>query len=119
MRFMVIVRLAKEHAAIPTRADLATMGAFNDRLAKAGVLLDVDGLKPTSKGARITFNGDQRTVIDGPFAETKELVSGFWIVDMKSKDEVIEWFRQAPCFDNGDMLEIRELHEAEDLEEAI
>lgn len=119
MRFMVMVRLAKEPAAIPTRADLAAMGEFNDRLAKAGVLLEADGLKPTSRGSRITFNGDRRTVIDGPFAETKELVCGFWIVDMKSKDEVIEWFRQAPCFDNGDMLEIREFHEVEDFAESV
>jgi hypothetical protein len=119
MRFMVIVRLAKEPAAVPTRADLTAMGEFNERLSKAGVLLEAEGLKPTSNGARIRFEGNQRTVMDGPFAETKELVCGYWIVEMKSRDEAIEWFRQAPCFDNGDMLEIREIHEAEDFAEVL
>jgi hypothetical protein len=118
MRFMVIVHLSKETEAAPAMEDLAPMGAFNERLAKAGVLLDADGLKPSSRGTRITFDGEKRTVTDGPFAETKELISGYWIVEMKSRDEVVEWFRQAPLFDNGDTLEIREFWEAEDFADA-
>lgn len=119
MRFMVIVRLVEEPAAVPARAELTAMGEFNERLSKAGVLLEAEGLKPTSTGSRIRFEGGQRTVTDGPFAETKELVCGYWIVEMKSKDEAIEWFRQAPCFDDGDTLEIREIHEAEDFAEVL
>ncbi len=121
MRFMVMVRSnAKiESGDLPTTEELTAMGAFNERLAKAGLLLEGDGLKPSSQGARIRFDGDKRTVIDGPFAETKELIAGYWLVQMKSLEEAVEWFRQAPCFDNGDVLEIRALYEADDLGDAF
>jgi hypothetical protein len=116
MRFMVIVHASPESEAgtLPTTEELAAMGAFNERLAKAGLLLEAEGLHASSKGARIRFDGEKRTVIDGPFAETKELIAGFWIVQMKSLQEAIEWFRQAPCFDGGAALEIRQVFEAED-----
>lgn len=121
MRFMVIVHASAETEAgvLPTTEELTAMGAFNERLGKAGVLLDAEGLHPTSKGARIRFEGEKRTVTDGPFAETKELIAGFWIVQMKSKEEAIEWFRQAPCFDGGAELEIRQIFEAEDFGESF
>lgn len=116
MRFMVMVRSTPkiEAGVLPTTEDLTAMGAFNERLGKAGVLLAGEGLQPSSKGARIAFDGEKRAVIDGPFAETKELIAGFWIVNMSSKEEVIEWFRQAPCFDDGGTLEIRQIYEADD-----
>ena len=116
MRFMVMVRSTApvEAGELPTTEELAAMGAFNERLAKAGHLLEGEGLQPSSKGARIIFDGDKRSVIDGPFAETKELIAGFWIVQMKSLEEAVEWFRQAPCFENGGVLEIRQVFEAED-----
>jgi hypothetical protein len=116
MRFMVIVRSTEkiESGQLPSNEELTAMTAFNERLAKAGVLLEGEGLQPSSKGARIRFDGDRRTVIDGPFAETKELIAGYWIVQMKSKEEAIEWFRQAPCFDDGGVLEIRQIFEADD-----
>jgi len=121
MRFMVMVRSTPEieSGVLPTTEELAAMGAFNERLAKAGVLLEGEGLQPSAKGARIHFDGEKRTVIDGPFAETKELIAGYWIVNMKSKDEAIEWFRQAPCFKNGGTLEIRQLFEADDFGETF
>ena len=116
MRFMVMVRSTPtiEAGVIPSTEELTAMGAFNERLSKAGLLLEGEGLRDSSKGARIHFDGDKRTVIDGPFAETKELIAGFWIVQAKSKEEVIEWFRQAPCFDDGGVLEIRQIFEADD-----
>lgn len=116
MRFMVMVRSNEkiESGVLPSTEELEAMGAFNERLAKAGVLLEGEGLQQSSKGARIVFDGDKRTVVDGPFAETKELIAGFWIVQMKSLEEAVEWFRQAPCFDNGETLEIRQIFEAED-----
>lgn len=119
MRFMVMVRSTPEIEAgvLPTTEKLAAMGAFNERLGQAGVLLEGEGLRASSKGARIRFDGEQRTVIDGPFAETKELIAGYWIVKMESKEEAIEWFRQAPCFNNGGTLEIRQIFEAEDFGE--
>ena len=119
MRFMVMVRATGQTEAgiLPTTQELEEMGAFNERLAKAGVLLQGEGLRDSAKGARIRFDGDKRTVTDGPFAETKELIAGFWLVQMKSLDEAIEWFRQAPCFDNGAELEIRQVFEAEDFGE--
>src|SRR5215468_2589156 len=98
MRFMILVKATKDSEAgfVPTeqnRQMLAEMGKFNEELAKAGVLLAADGLHPSSKGARVRFSGDKRVVIDGPFAETKELVAGFWIWEVKSKEEAIEWVK--------------------------
>jgi len=115
MRFMVIVKADRdsETGVMPTEQMLADMGRFNDELVKAGIMLAGEGLHPSSKGARIRFSGTSRTVIDGPFAETKELVAGFWLVQVKSLDEVIEWFKRAPM--GGDTeLEIRQVFEADD-----
>lgn len=115
MRFMVQVRAneATEAGVLPTSEVLEPMGRFNEELIKAGVMLAGDGLRDSSKGARLTFKGGNVTVTDGPFAETKELIAGFWIVQAKSKEEVIERFKHAPMLD-GDVLEIRQLFEAED-----
>ena len=121
MRFMVLVKASKESEAgvLPTREQFAEMGAFNaERLVKDGVMLAADGLQPSSKGARLRFDGGRTTVIDGPFAETKELVAGFWIVQGKSKEEVVERFTHAP-FDGGAEIEIRQIFEAEDLGEGF
>jgi hypothetical protein len=117
MRFMVQVRSNKriESGVLPTREDLATMGAFNETLIKDGVMLAGDGLKDSRSGARLTFSGGKASVTDGPFAETKELIAGFWIVQAKSKEEVVERFLRAPM-EEGDVLEIRQLFEAEDFE---
>ena len=115
MRFMVIVKADKDSEAgvMPTEQMLADMGNFNDELVKAGIMLAGEGLHPSSKGARIRFSGTKRTVIDGPFAETKELIAGFWLVQVKSLDEAIEWFKRAPM--GGDTeLEIRQVFEADD-----
>lgn len=115
MRFMVIVKADKDSEAgvLPTEQMLADMGRFNDELVRAGVMLAGEGLQPSSKGARIRFTGEKRAVIDGPFAEAKELIAGFWLVQAKSLDEVIEWFKRAPM--GGDTeLEIRQVFEAED-----
>jgi hypothetical protein len=90
------------------------MGKFNEELAKAGVMLAGDGLRPSSKGKRVKFSGDQRIVSDGPFAETKELIAGFWIWRVKSMDEAVEWLKRAAPFDGGAEVEIRQFHEAED-----
>lgn len=119
MRFMVLVKAtrATEAGVLPTAEQLAEMGAFNEELAKAGVLLAADGLHATSKGARITFTSGKPSVTDGPFAETKELVCGFWIVQGKSKQEVVERMSRAP-FDNGN-IEIRQIFEAEDFGENL
>jgi hypothetical protein len=117
MRFMVIVKADKnsEAGVMPTREMLAEMGKFNEELAKAGVMLAGEGLQPSSKGARIRFNGTKRTVIDGPFAETKELVAGFWLWQVRSREEAIEWLKRAP-FREGE-VEIRQIFEAEDFGE--
>jgi hypothetical protein len=116
---MVIVKASKEAEAgrLPTEKELTEMGNFNDELVKAGVMLAGEGLQASSKGARVRFetNG-KRTVIDGPFAETKELVGGFWIWQVKSKDEAIEWLKRAP-FRNGEEVEIRQVFEASDFGE--
>ena len=114
MRFMVIVKADQrsEAGVMPTEKELADMAKFNEQLVKAGVMLAGDGLQPSSKGARVRFNGDQRTVIDGPFTEAKELIAGFWILDVKSKDEVIEWVKRVP-FTEGE-VEIRQVFELED-----
>jgi hypothetical protein len=111
---MVIVKSNKDSEAgiLPTKEILAEMGKFNQELVKAGVMLAGEGLQASSKGARVRFSGDQRTVIDGPFAETKELVGGFWIWKVKSKDEAIQWLKRAP-FREGE-VEIRQVFEIED-----
>ena len=117
MRFMVLVKADKstEAGVMPTRELLAEMGKFNEELAKAGVMLAGEGLQPSSKGARVRFNGNKRTVIDGPFAETKELVAGYWLWQVRSKEEAIEWLKRAP-FQEGE-VEIRQVFEAEDFGE--
>ena len=123
MRVMVIVKASPESEAgvMPTEQEFAEMGAFNEELVKAGIMLDGDGLKPSSAGARIQFSGKDRKVIDGPFAEAKELVAGFWIWQVKSMDEAIAWARRCPCpSPNGTgELEIRPFFEAEDFGEAF
>ncbi|MDQ6929048.1 MAG: YciI family protein [Candidatus Eremiobacteraeota bacterium] len=115
MRFMVIVKATKdsEQGILPTTEQLAEMGKFNETLVADGVLLAADGLQASSKGARIRFDAGRTTVTDGPFAETKELIAGFWIVQGKSKQEIVERFSKAPC-DQGGELEIRQFFEAED-----
>jgi hypothetical protein len=115
---MILVKADKnsEAGGMPDEKMLAEMGKYNEELAKAGIMLAGDGLAPSSKGARIRFNGKNRTVIDGPFTETKELVAGYWIWQVKSKDEAIEWLKRAP-FDGGAEVEIRQVFEAEDFGE--
>ena len=115
MRFMVLVKASKESESgvLPTREQLAEMGKFNETLVKDGIVLAMDGLQSSSKGARIRFDGGRTTVTDGPFAETKELVAGFWIVQGKSKEEIINRFKSAP-FDGGEEIEIRQIFELED-----
>jgi hypothetical protein len=119
MRFMLIVKANKDTEAgvLPTQEELAEMGKFNDELVKAGVMLAGEGLQASSKGARVFFSGDQRKVVDGPFAETKELVAGFWLVQVKSKDEAIEWVKRVPFRDG--IIEIRQVFEAEDFGPAL
>jgi hypothetical protein len=118
MRFMIMVKATKESEAgvMPDERLLAEMGKYNEELAKAGVLLAGEGLQPSSKGARVRFSGDKRTVIDGPFAETKELVAGFWIIQVRSKEEAIEWVKRVPNPFPGteSEIEIRQVFEAED-----
>jgi hypothetical protein len=118
MRFMVMVKATKDSEAgvLPDEKLLADMGKFNEELAKAGVLLAGEGLQPSSKGARVRFSGAKRTVIDGPFAETKELVAGFWLWQVKSKNEAIEWVKRCPNPFPGkeSEIEIRQVFEAED-----
>jgi len=120
MRFMVIVKANEESEAgiLPSSELLTEMGKFNEQLVKDGVMLAGEGLQASSKGARLRFEGNKRTVVDGPFAETKELVAGFWIVQGKSKEEIIERFKSAP-FDGGAELEIRQIFEAEDFGENL
>src|SRR5919204_3035510 len=114
MRFMVIVKATKESEAgkMPSRELLEAMGKYNEELVKAGIMLAGDGLHPSSKGARVRFSGDKRIVTDGPFAETKELIAGFWIWQLKSKEEAVEWPKRAP-FDDTE-VGIRQLFGAED-----
>jgi len=122
MRFMVMVHATKDTEAgvMPTTEELAAMGKFNEELVKAGVMLAGEGLQPSSKGARIRFDGDKRTVVDGPFAETKELIAGFWIIQAKSKAEVVEWMKRCPNPTGAmGMLEIRQVFEAEDFGDAF
>ena len=115
MRFMILLRGTKETeaGALPDEKMLTEMGKFNDELVKAGVMLAGDGLHPSSKGVRVKFSGSSRAVIDGPFAETKELIAGYWMWQCKSKEEAIAWLQQAP-FDGGEEVEIRQVFEPED-----
>ena len=119
MRFMVLVKANKDSEAgvMPDEKLLSAMMKFNEELVKAGVLLAADGLHPSSKGARVRFDGAKRTVIDGPFTESKELVAGFWLWQVKSKDEAIEWLKRAPF--EHDEVEIRQVFEAEDFGPAL
>ena len=115
MRFMVIVKANKDSEAgvLPSTEILTAMGKFNEELVKAGVMLAGEGLHPSSKGVRVRFSGGKHTVIDGPFTETKELVAGFWLWQVKSKEEAIEWLKRAP-FGGGTEIEIRQVFEADD-----
>jgi len=117
VRFMIIVKASKDSEAgvMPSEQLLTEMGKFNEELAKAGVLLAAEGLRPSSKGARVRFSGSKRTVIDGPFAETKELIAGYWLWQVKSKEEAIEWVKRYPNPHHEDgEIEIRQVFEAED-----
>jgi hypothetical protein len=121
MRFMVMVKANAESEAgiLPTEEMLNEMGKYNEELVKAGVMLAGEGLQASSKGARVKFSGTKRTVIDGPFAETKELIAGFWILQVKSKEEVIEWVKRCPnphgeSGDGESEIEIRQIFEADD-----
>ena len=117
MRFMILIKADKnsEAGVMPDQKLLAEMGAFNEQLVKAGVMLAGEGLQPSSKGARVRFSGATRSVIDGPFAETKELIAGFWIWQVKSKEEAIEWVKRCPNPMQGETeVEIRQIFEAED-----
>ena len=115
MRFMVIVKATKESEAgvLPDEKLLAAMGKYNEELVKAGIMLAGEGLHPSKKGKRIRFSGATRTVIDGPFTETKELIAGFWVWQVRSMEEALEWLKRAP-FDGGTEVEIRPVFEAED-----
>jgi hypothetical protein len=118
MRFMLMVRADKnsEAGVLPSEELLTEMGKYNEELAKAGVLLAGEGLQPSSKGARVKFSGDKRTVVDGPFTETKELIAGFWLIQVKSKEEAIEWVKRCPNPMPGSEgeIEIRQVFETED-----
>lgn len=118
MRFMIIVKADQnsEAGVMPSERLLADMGKYNEELVKAGVMLAGEGLHPSSKGARVKFSGSKRTVIDGPFGETKELVAGFWLIQVKSKQEAIEWVKRVPFHpeDGEAVIEIRQVFEAED-----
>ncbi len=117
MRFMVIVKATKESeaGALPDPKLLAEMGKFNEELVKAGVMLAGEGLQASSKGARVKFSGEKRTVVDGPFAETKELIAGFWLWQVKSKEEAIEWVKRCPNpMPSDSEIEIRHVFEMED-----
>jgi hypothetical protein len=121
MRFMIIVKASADSEAgvMPSEELMTAMGNYNEELAKAGILVDCDGLQPSSKGARVRFSGEQRTVIDGPFAETKELIAGYWIWEVKSKQEAIDWVKRCPNPMPGTEaeIEIRQVFAAEDFGE--
>ncbi len=122
MRFVAMVKANKDSEAgvLPSKELLTEMGKFNEELVKAGMLLGAEGLQASSKGARVKFSGTKRTVIDGPFAETKELIAGFWILQAKSKEEVIEWIKRCPNPMAGESeIEIRQVFEADDLGEGF
>ena len=114
MRFMILVKASDESEAgvLPTADELAEMGRYNEELVRAGVMLAGEGLHPTSNGVRVRFSGSGRTVVDGPFAESKELVAGFWIIQVRSRDEALEWVKRIP-FRTGE-VEVRQVFEAED-----
>ncbi|HTU28226.1 MAG TPA: YciI family protein [Solirubrobacteraceae bacterium] len=118
MRFMVLVPGSPEFESgeLPSKGDLEAMGKFNEELVKAGVMLAADGLHPSSKAARVRFDGRERTVIDGPFTEAKELVAGYWIWECASQEEAIEWLKRAPLFDGGMEIELRQIMDPEELE---
>jgi hypothetical protein len=120
MRFMAIVKADKnsEAGVMPSTELLTAMGKFNEEMVKAGVLLAGEGLHPSSKGVRIKYSGEERTVTNGPFSGTGDLVSGFWLIQVKSRDEAIEWMKRAP-FDGGSEIEIRQVFDAEDFGEAL
>ena len=117
MRFMLIVKSddRSEAGVLPTSKELADMGVFNDQMVKSGVMLAGEGLQATSKGAKVRFKGGKPTIIDGPFAETKELVAGFWLIQARSKDEAVEWARRAPFVDGE--IEVRQVFELEDFDQ--
>jgi len=122
MRFMVLVKATKDSEAgkMPDEKLLAEMGKYNEELVKAGIMLAGEGLHPSSRGVRVRFSGAKRTVVDGPFTETKELVAGFWIWQVKSKEEAIEWLKRCPNPMPGDSeIELRQIFEAEDFGEAL
>jgi hypothetical protein len=123
MKFMILVKATKDSEAgvMPSEELLTAMGKFNEELVKAGVLLAGEGLHPSSKGARVRFSGDQRTVIDGPFAETKDLIAGFWILQVQSREEAIEWIKRAPNPSPGQEteVEIRQIFSTEDFGDAM
>jgi hypothetical protein len=118
MRFMIFVKASADSEAgiLPSEELMTAIGNFNEELVKAGILIDCDGLQPSSKGARVRFSGDQHTVIDGPFAETKELIAGYWLWQVKSKQEAIDWVKRCPNPMPGTdaEIEIRQVYEAED-----
>jgi len=117
MRFMAIVKANKdsEAGALPSKELLAAMGKFNEEMARAGILLAAEGLQPSSKGAKVKFSGTKRTVVDGPFAESKELIGGFWLLQVRSKEEAIEWIKRSPApFEGESEIEIRQVFEASD-----
>ena len=122
MRVMVIVKATKDSEAgiMPTTEEFTAMGNFNEELVKAGIMLDGDGLKPSSQGKRVAFNGKQRSVIDGPFAETKELIAGYWVWQVKDMDEAVAWVKRCPNPMPGPSeIEIRPFYEAADFGEAL
>jgi hypothetical protein len=122
MRFMVLVKATEESEAgvMPSAEQLSEMGRYNEELIRAGVMLAGEGLQPSSKGARVRFKGKERTVIDGPFTETKELVAGFWLIQARSKEEAIEWVKRCPNPMPGESeIEIRQVFEAEDFGDAL
>ena len=122
MKFMILVKATKESEAgkLPSQEMLAAMGKFNEELVKAGVMLAGDGLQPSSKGARVTFSGNKRLVTDGPFTETKELIAGFWIWEVASLKEAIDWVKRCPNPHEGESeIEIRQVFAAEDFGEAF
>lgn len=118
MRVMVIVKANKDSEAgvLPDKEILSKMGKYNEELAKAGIMLAGEGLQASSKGKRVKFSGSKRTITDGPFTETKELIAGFWLWKVKSMEEAVEWLKKAP-FDGGTEIEIRPLHELEEFGE--
>jgi hypothetical protein len=118
MRFMIIVKANEQSEAgvMPSEQELTEMGRFNEELVKAGILLAGEGLHPSSRGVRVRFSGSDRTVIDGPFSETKELIAGFWLIQVKSREEAIEWIKRVP-FKEGE-IEIRQVFETEEFAES-